>query len=98
MEEEDHKLFHYILLLFFPLVLYYLVSLPCSERWVLHSTMEYAQGVISETGLQKPSEETLTRVSEELFEELRSRGVITSQPFHKKALRQNFPRDVLFDL
>ncbi|KAL5565237.1 hypothetical protein UlMin_028401 [Ulmus minor] len=58
-----------------------------SERWVLHSTLEYAQRVISETGLQKPSEETLTRVSEELFRELRSRGVITSQPFHKKAHR-----------
>ncbi|KAF3441124.1 hypothetical protein FNV43_RR15035 [Rhamnella rubrinervis] len=60
---------------------------PTSERWVLHSTMEYAQNVISQTGLQKPSDETLTRVSEELFQELGSMGLNIPQPHFKKAHR-----------
>ncbi|KAL6201918.1 hypothetical protein ACLB2K_025630 [Fragaria x ananassa] len=58
-----------------------------SERWVLHSTMEYAQRIIAETGLQKLSDATLTKVAEELFQELQSLGLIISQPFFKKAHR-----------
>ncbi|XP_024017946.1 uncharacterized protein LOC21394593 isoform X2 [Morus notabilis] len=58
-----------------------------SEQWVLHSTMEYARSIISQTGLQKPSEATLTRVSEELFQALQSTGLVPFEPFYKKAHR-----------
>ncbi|KAK9937584.1 hypothetical protein M0R45_014363 [Rubus argutus] len=58
-----------------------------SERWVLHSTMEYAQRILAQTGLQKLSDETLTKVAEELFQELQSMGLDISQPFFKKAHR-----------
>ncbi|KAM5586604.1 hypothetical protein ABKV19_005502 [Rosa sericea] len=58
-----------------------------SERWVLHSTMEYAQRIIAQTGLQKLSDATLTKVAEELFQELQSLGLNISQPFFKKAHR-----------
>ncbi|KAL6283274.1 hypothetical protein ACE6H2_014203 [Prunus campanulata] len=58
-----------------------------SERWVLHSTMEYAQTIIAQTGLQKPSNATLTKVAEELFQELQSMGLNISQPLFKKAHR-----------
>ncbi|KAK9275042.1 hypothetical protein L1049_022300 [Liquidambar formosana] len=58
-----------------------------SECWVLHSTMEYARGVISQTGLRKPSNATLTKVAEELFQEFQSTGLNISQPFFMKAHR-----------
>uniref|UniRef100_A0A2N9IGI7 Amine oxidase domain-containing protein n=1 Tax=Fagus sylvatica TaxID=28930 RepID=A0A2N9IGI7_FAGSY len=58
-----------------------------SERWVLHSTMEYANSVIAQTGLQKLSEATLKKVAEELFHEFQSTGLKISQPFFKKAHR-----------
>ncbi|BFG28832.1 hypothetical protein CerSpe_151060 [Prunus speciosa] len=58
-----------------------------SERWVLHSTMEYAQTIIAQTGLQKPSNATLTKVAEELFQELQSMGLNISQPLFRKAHR-----------
>lgn len=59
----------------------------CRERWVLHSTKEYAERVIAQTGLQKPSNETLTRVSQELFQEFQSTGLNIPQPLFKKAHR-----------
>ncbi|KAK7848939.1 protoporphyrinogen oxidase 2 [Quercus suber] len=58
-----------------------------SERWVLHSTMEYANSVIAQTGLQKLSEATLKKVAEEIFHEFQSTGLSISQPFFKKAHR-----------
>lgn len=58
-----------------------------SERWVLHSTANYARGVIAQTGLQKPSSATLTKVAEELFQEFQSIGLNIPQPFFMKAHR-----------
>ncbi|KAM1792058.1 hypothetical protein ACFX12_035955 [Malus domestica] len=58
-----------------------------SERWVLHSTMEYAQSVIAQTGLQKLSNATLTKVAEELFQEFQSMGLNIPHAFFKKAHR-----------
>ncbi|OWM81045.1 uncharacterized protein LOC116214699 isoform X2 [Punica granatum] len=58
-----------------------------SERWVLHSTREYAERIIAETGLTKPSQTTLTRVAEELFRELQSTRLDIPQPFFMKAHR-----------
>ncbi|KAF8413509.1 hypothetical protein HHK36_001499 [Tetracentron sinense] len=58
-----------------------------SECWVLHSTPEYAKGIISKTGLQKPSNTTLTEVAEELLEEFRRTGLNIPQPFFMKAHR-----------
>lgn len=49
--------------------------------------MEYAQTIIAQTGLQKPSNATLTNVAEELFQELQSMGLNISQPLFKKAHR-----------
>ncbi len=66
---------------------YYLAPSLHSERWVLHSTMEYANSVIAQTGLQKLSEATLKKVAEELFHEFQSTGLKISQPFFKKAHR-----------
>lgn len=53
----------------------------------MHSTKEYAQSVIALTGLKKPSDEILTRVSEELLQEFQSTGLDISQPIFKKAHR-----------
>ncbi|KAL8046190.1 hypothetical protein ABFX02_08G161700 [Erythranthe guttata] len=58
-----------------------------SERWVLHSTAEYAQLIISQMGLRKPSGEVLAKVADELFREFESTGLDISQPFFKKAHR-----------
>ncbi|XP_042489175.1 renalase isoform X2 [Macadamia integrifolia] len=67
-----------------------------SECWVLHSTFEYAKGVISQTGLQKPSNATLTKVAEELFQEFRSSGLHIPDPFFVKAHRGSaFPAAVI---
>ncbi|GFQ00310.1 hypothetical protein PHJA_002175000 [Phtheirospermum japonicum] len=57
------------------------------ERWVLHSTAEYAELIISQTGLQKPSAALLTKVADELFREFQSTGLDISQPFFRKAHR-----------
>ncbi|KAL0546856.1 hypothetical protein IC582_016774 [Cucumis melo] len=58
-----------------------------SERWILHSTKEYAERVIAEYGLQKPSDSTLKKVAEELYQELQSLGLCTPRPFFMKAHR-----------
>ncbi|XP_054815292.1 uncharacterized protein LOC129315540 isoform X2 [Prosopis cineraria] len=58
-----------------------------SERWVLHSTAEYAEQIIAQTGLKKPSDTTLKKVADELFQEFQSTGLNKSQPFFKKAHR-----------
>ncbi|XP_057457870.1 uncharacterized protein LOC130748654 [Lotus japonicus] len=58
-----------------------------SERWVLHSTAEYAQDIIAQTGLKKPSDITLSKVAEELFQEFQNTGLNISQPFFKRAHR-----------
>ena len=49
--------------------------------------MEYAQRIIAQTGLQKLSDATLTKVAEELFQELQSLGLDISHPIFKKAHR-----------
>lgn len=58
-----------------------------SERWVLHSTPKYAELIISQAGLQKPSGALLEKVAEELFQEFQNTGLKISQPFFKKAHR-----------
>ncbi|KAF7822507.1 Renalase isoform A [Senna tora] len=58
-----------------------------SERWVLHSTAEYAENIIAQTGLKKPSDTTLKVVADELFQEFQNTGLSTAQPFFKKAHR-----------
>jgi len=58
-----------------------------SERWVLHSTPEYAEDIIAQTGLKKPSDITLNKVAEQLLQEFQSTGLIISPPFFKKAHR-----------
>jgi predicted NAD/FAD-dependent oxidoreductase len=65
----------------------YYFALLCSERWVLHSTANYARGIIAQTGLQKPSSATLTKVAEELFQEFQSIGLNIPRPFFMKAHR-----------
>lgn len=74
-------------LFLFIIQFYFFSSVPQSERWVLHSTMEYARGVIAQIGLQKPSSSTLAKVAEELFEEFQRTGLTISKPFFKKAHR-----------
>lgn len=64
-----------------------LSSFLCSECWVLYSTPEYAERIIAQTGLQKPSSAVLTKVAEELFQEFQGTGLDISQPFFKKAHR-----------
>ncbi|XP_027341696.1 uncharacterized protein LOC113854718 isoform X2 [Abrus precatorius] len=58
-----------------------------SERWILHSTAEYAEDIIAQTGLKKPSDSTLNKVAEQLFQEFQGTGLNISQPFFKKAHR-----------
>ncbi|XP_061339268.1 uncharacterized protein LOC133285960 [Gastrolobium bilobum] len=58
-----------------------------SERWVLHSTAEYAEDIIAQTGMKKPSDITLNKVTEQLFQEFQSTGLNISQPFFKRAHR-----------
>ncbi|XP_008804705.2 renalase isoform X1 [Phoenix dactylifera] len=60
---------------------------PDSEHWVLHSTAEYAANVITRTGLRKPTNDTLTKVAEELFQEFQTTGLAISHPFFMKAHR-----------
>ncbi|PPD72230.1 hypothetical protein GOBAR_DD30871 [Gossypium barbadense] len=58
-----------------------------SERWVLHSTTEYAKDVIAQSGLEKPSKETLSKVGNEMLQEFLSTGLSIPQPFFMKAHR-----------
>lgn len=58
-----------------------------SERWVLHSTEQYAEGIIARAGLQKPSNAALTEIADELFQEFQRTGLNDSLPFFKKAHR-----------
>jgi len=68
-------------------IAYKIASLFYSERWVLHSTAEYAESIIAQTGLKKPSDVTLNKVAEELFQEFQRTETNISQPFFKKAHR-----------
>lgn len=54
---------------------------------MLHSTAEYAASVISTTGLQKPSKDTLAKVAEELFQEFVATGLNIPRPFFLTAHR-----------
>ncbi|PWA84391.1 FAD/NAD(P)-binding oxidoreductase family protein [Artemisia annua] len=58
-----------------------------SERWVLRSTEQYAENIIAQAGLQKPSNAALTEIAEELFKEFQRTGFDMSMPFFKKAHR-----------
>lgn len=58
-----------------------------SEQWVLHSTDEYAKGVIAQIGLQKPSNAALAEVADELLQELQGTGLNISHPLFMKAHR-----------
>ncbi|KAK2638583.1 hypothetical protein Ddye_026378 [Dipteronia dyeriana] len=58
-----------------------------SERWVLHSTTEYAKGIISQTGLRKPSDATLKQVAEEMFQEFQGTNLNIFLPIFRKAHR-----------
>ncbi|CAL9104674.1 unnamed protein product [Musa textilis] len=57
------------------------------ECWVLHSTAEYAQGVIARTGLKKLSSDALSKVAEELLHEFEAMGINIPHPFFMKAHR-----------
>uniref|UniRef100_A0A7N0TJ64 Amine oxidase domain-containing protein n=1 Tax=Kalanchoe fedtschenkoi TaxID=63787 RepID=A0A7N0TJ64_KALFE len=57
------------------------------ERWVLHSTADYARKIIAQTGLAKPSSSTLAKVAEELYKEFESTGLNIPKPFFTKAHR-----------
>ncbi|URE15771.1 endoplasmic reticulum-Golgi intermediate compartment protein [Musa troglodytarum] len=57
------------------------------ECWVLHSTAEYAQGVIARTGLKKLSSDALSKVAEELLHEFEATGINIPHPFFMKAHR-----------
>ncbi|KAK3033086.1 hypothetical protein RJ639_036445 [Escallonia herrerae] len=69
-----------------------------SDHWVLHSTAEYAEGIIAQTGLRKPSNTTLTKVAQELFQEFQGTGLDISQPFFKKAHRWNISSSNLINV
>ncbi|CAI9088083.1 OLC1v1022319C1 [Oldenlandia corymbosa var. corymbosa] len=58
-----------------------------SERWVLHSTGEYADKIIARTGFQKLSSALLSEVAEELFQELQRTGLHIPRPLFLKAHR-----------
>lgn len=58
-----------------------------SENWVLHSTAEYAENIIAETGLQKLPAATLDKIAEELFQEFQNTGLSIPRPFFKRAHR-----------
>ncbi|KAG9159940.1 hypothetical protein Leryth_005691 [Lithospermum erythrorhizon] len=57
------------------------------ERWVLHSTVKYADNIIAQTGHQKLSSDTLTKIAEELNCEFESTIPVNSLPFFKRAHR-----------
>lgn len=80
-----------VLMMCYPLVRkLFILKFPeflCSERWVLHSTAKYAQRIISEMGLEKPSNAALAKVADELFQEFERTGLNISEPFFKKAHR-----------
>ncbi|KAD4178694.1 hypothetical protein E3N88_27285 [Mikania micrantha] len=48
---------------------------------------QYAENIITKSGLQKPSNAALTEIAEELFQEFQRTGLDISQPFFKKAHR-----------
>lgn len=58
-----------------------------SERWVLHSTTEYAESIISRTGLQKLSSSMLSDIAEELFLEFQRKELNIPRPFFMRAHR-----------
>ncbi|KAA3486608.1 tRNA 5-methylaminomethyl-2-thiouridine biosynthesis bifunctional MnmC [Gossypium australe] len=68
-------------------ILTWLASGMHSERWVLHSTTDYAKDVIAQSGLEKPSKETLSKVGNEMLQEFLSTGLSIPQPFFMKAHR-----------
>lgn len=61
-------------------------KLSIGECWVLQSTPEYAQEVIEEAGLDKPSEELLSAVTHTLLEDFKDIGE-TPAPLFAKAHR-----------
>ncbi|XP_026417069.1 uncharacterized protein LOC113312534 [Papaver somniferum] len=58
-----------------------------SECWVLHSTEEYARTIISQTGLQKPSNLLLTEVAEKMLNEFLRIDSQIPKPFFTRAHR-----------
>ncbi|KAK1324546.1 hypothetical protein QJS10_CPA01g00851 [Acorus calamus] len=63
---------------------------PCFALMLAFSeslSSHYATSVITKTGLQKPSSETLSLVAGELFQEFRSMGLHIPQPFFMRAHR-----------
>lgn len=58
-----------------------------SEQWVLHSTDQYAQTVIAQTGLQKLSSAALSKVADELFQEFEKTGLNIPRAIFMKAHR-----------
>lgn len=58
-----------------------------SECWVLHSTAEYANHIISQTGLKKPSDDVLNMVRRDLFSEFQKTVPHMPSPFFMKAHR-----------
>ncbi|CAI9088082.1 OLC1v1022318C1 [Oldenlandia corymbosa var. corymbosa] len=56
-----------------------------SEMWVLHSTVKYAEDIIVQCGLRRPSIAMLSKVAEELLQELQRTGLHIPRPFFLKA-------------
>ncbi|KAJ3670018.1 hypothetical protein LUZ60_010342 [Juncus effusus] len=60
---------------------------PNGQNWVLHSTHEYASMIVQRDGLKKPSNEILSKIAEELFQEFQKSGLNVPTPFFMKAHR-----------
>jgi hypothetical protein len=58
-----------------------------TEQWVVHSTAEYAKGIIARSGLEKLSNAALAEVAAELFIEIGRSGVGFPRPLYMKAHR-----------
>ncbi|KAI3987568.1 hypothetical protein MKX01_021480 [Papaver californicum] len=58
-----------------------------SESWVLHSTADYAKTIISQTGLQKPSNLLLMEVAEKMLGEFLRIDSHVPKPFFTRAHR-----------
>ncbi|KAH9288469.1 hypothetical protein KI387_032586, partial [Taxus chinensis] len=68
-----------------------------SECWVLHSTTEYADQIISKTSLKKPSDDILNVVKSDLFREFQKTAPDIPSPLFMKAHRWGsaFPTTII---
>jgi hypothetical protein len=74
---------HYMFIIFF---MCFRVNVS-SQSWVLYSTSEYAASIIEKNSLKKPSNEILSKIAEELFQEFKATGLNIPKPIFMKAHR-----------